>query len=96
MTPYVIPHQTDDELDALARDVVTGVTFITNDPDTVNNSFMTILAFIEFAPAEVFESPLRRELQNAGFPVINGAIALPECAGIGYQLPPDILDRFRI
>ena len=46
--------------------------------------------------AEVFESPLRRELQNAGFPVINGAIALPECAGIGYQLPPDILDRFRI
>jgi len=55
-----------------------------------------VTPFIEFAPAEVFESPLRRELQNAGFPVKNGAIALPQCDGIGYQLPAEILEAFRI
>lgn len=52
--------------------------------------------YIEFAAAEVFESPLRSELQQAGFPVRNGRIALPERPGIGYQLPKDILKRFRL
>jgi len=55
-----------------------------------------ITPFIEFAAAEVFESPLRSELQQAGFPVVNGRIALPERPGIGYELPPDILVRFRL
>jgi L-alanine-DL-glutamate epimerase-like enolase superfamily enzyme len=44
----------------------------------------------------VFESPLRSELQQAGFPVQNGRIALPEKPGIGYELPKDILKRFRL
>lgn len=55
-----------------------------------------ITPFIEFAAAEVFESPLRRELQQAGFPVNSGRIALPERPGIGYELPPEILRRFRL
>ena len=59
-------------------------------------AYSSVTPFIEFAPAEVFESPLRRELQNAGFPVKNGAIALPQCDGIGYQLPAEILEAFRI
>ena len=59
-------------------------------------AYSPITPFIEFAPAEVFESPLRRELQNAGFPVKNGAIALPERPGIGYQLPAEIVKAFRI
>lgn len=58
-------------------------------------AYSPITPFIEFAPAEVFESPLRYELQNAGFPVIRGAIALPERPGIGYQLPTEIVERFR-
>jgi L-alanine-DL-glutamate epimerase-like enolase superfamily enzyme len=55
-----------------------------------------ITPYIEFAAAEVFESPLRRELQQAGFPVRNGRIALPDRPGIGYELPKDILKRFRL
>jgi len=59
-------------------------------------AYSSATPFIEFAPAEVFESPLRRELQNAGFPVKNGAIPLPETPGIGYELPTEIVERFRV
>jgi L-alanine-DL-glutamate epimerase-like enolase superfamily enzyme len=59
-------------------------------------AYSPITPFIEFAPAEVFESPLRRELQNAGFPVKNGVIALPERSGIGYQLPAEIVEAFQM
>lgn len=55
-----------------------------------------ITPFIEFAPAEIFESPLRRELQSAGFAVQDGAIQLPTQPGIGYSLPREIAERFRI
>src|SRR4029077_15606346 len=37
-------------------------------------AFSPITPFIEFAPAEIFDSPLRRELQSAGFPVQNGLL----------------------
>lgn len=59
-------------------------------------AYSPITPFIEFAPAEVFDSPLRRELQAAGFPVIKGAIALPERPGIGYELPEETVRRFRL
>jgi L-alanine-DL-glutamate epimerase-like enolase superfamily enzyme len=59
-------------------------------------AYSPITPFIEFAPAEVFDSPLRQELQNAGFPVRDGVIALPEKPGIGYEILPDIIKRFRI
>jgi L-alanine-DL-glutamate epimerase-like enolase superfamily enzyme len=59
-------------------------------------TYSPITPFIEFAPAEVFESPLRRELQSAGFPVINGAINIPTKPGIGYQIPEDVLTAFRM
>jgi L-alanine-DL-glutamate epimerase-like enolase superfamily enzyme len=57
-------------------------------------AYSPVTPFIEFAPAEVYESPLRRELQAAGFPVRDGVIALPTRPGIGYELPPDVIDRF--
>lgn len=53
-----------------------------------------ITPFIEFAPAEVYASPLRRALQDAGFPVRDGAISLPQTPGIGYVMPPDLRRRF--
>lgn len=59
-------------------------------------AYSPVTPFIEFAAAEVFESPLRRELQNAGLPVKNGAIPLPEQPGIGYRVPAEILEGFRI
>lgn len=57
-------------------------------------AYSPITPFIEFAPAEVFDSPLRKELQAAGFPICNGLISLPERAGIGYELPEEIIQRF--
>jgi L-alanine-DL-glutamate epimerase-like enolase superfamily enzyme len=59
-------------------------------------AFSPITPFIEFAPAEVYDSLLRRELQAAGFPVRDGVISLPECPGIGYDLPPEIIERFQL
>jgi L-alanine-DL-glutamate epimerase-like enolase superfamily enzyme len=35
-------------------------------------------------------------LQQAGFTVRNGRIALPDRPGIGFQLPKEILKRFRL
>jgi L-alanine-DL-glutamate epimerase-like enolase superfamily enzyme len=57
-------------------------------------AYSPVTPFVEFAPAEVYESPLRRELQAAGFPVKNGTIALPARPGIGYDLPAEIASRF--
>jgi L-alanine-DL-glutamate epimerase-like enolase superfamily enzyme len=51
--------------------------------------------FIEFAAAEVFESPLRRALQEAGHPVRNGTIAFPTQPGVGFTLPQSILQDFQ-
>jgi L-alanine-DL-glutamate epimerase-like enolase superfamily enzyme len=59
-------------------------------------AYSPITPFIEFAPAEVFNSPLRRELQAAGFTIKNGTIALPDRPGIGYVLPDEIRQRFQM
>jgi len=59
-------------------------------------AYSPITPFIEFAPAEVYESTLRRELHSAGFPVKDGIIEIPSAPGIGYEVPAEILDRFRM
>jgi len=59
-------------------------------------AYSPITPYIEFAPAEVYESPLRSELQAAGFPVRNGVIELPTAPGIGYDLPDAIMQSFRM
>jgi L-alanine-DL-glutamate epimerase-like enolase superfamily enzyme len=57
-------------------------------------AYSPVTPFIEFAPAEVYDSPLRRELQAAGFPVRDGVIALPTGPGIGYDIPAEVIERF--
>lgn len=57
-------------------------------------AYSPITPYIEFAPAEVFESPLRLALQAAGFSVRNGAIALPTGPGVGYTVPDEVIGRF--
>ena len=59
-------------------------------------AYSPITPFIEFAAAEVFESPLRRELQELGFPVRNGEIAFPNSPGIGYHLPDHVAVKHRL
>ena len=53
-----------------------------------------ITPFIESAPSEVYSSPLRRALQAVGLPVVDGAIELPTAAGMGVELPPELIDEF--
>jgi L-alanine-DL-glutamate epimerase-like enolase superfamily enzyme len=59
-------------------------------------AYSPITPCIEFAAAEVFDSPLRRELQELGFPVIQGEIAFPGSPGIGYQLPDRVIEKYRL
>jgi L-alanine-DL-glutamate epimerase-like enolase superfamily enzyme len=59
-------------------------------------AYSPVTPFIEFAPAEAFDSPLRRELQDCGFPVSSGRIAFPTVPGIGYQIPNDVITDFRL
>ncbi len=55
-----------------------------------------ISPIFELAPAEVFDSPLRRALQGVGLPLVNGAFPLPTAPGIGVELPDDLIARFRV
>jgi L-alanine-DL-glutamate epimerase-like enolase superfamily enzyme len=59
-------------------------------------AFSPITPLIEFAPAQVYWSPLRRALQEVALPVVDGAIALTAGPGIGVELPQDLIDRFRV
>lgn len=59
-------------------------------------AYSPVTPYIEFAPAEVFDSPLRQELQDAGFPVKNGVIEFPHTPGIGYQFPEHLATKYRI
>ena len=59
-------------------------------------AYSPITPFIEFAPAEVFDSPLRRELQEVGFPVKNGVIEFPDAPGIGYRFPEHLAAKYRV
>ena len=59
-------------------------------------AYSPVTPYIEFAAAEVFDSPLRLELQKLGLPVKNGAIEFPQTAGIGYQLPDEIIQKYRL
>ena len=55
-----------------------------------------VTPFIEYAPAEVYASPLRKILQAAGLPVVGGAMALPTRPGLGYDLSLAELEPFRL
>lgn len=59
-------------------------------------AYSPITPYIEFAPAEVYESPLRLKIQELAHPVVNGAIQLPTRPGIGIELPQDLLDHYRM
>ena len=52
------------------------------------------LLIYETAPADVYWSPLRKELQALAPPVVDGAVAWPEAPGIGFELPVDLEKHF--
>ena len=58
-------------------------------------AYSPISPVMESAPAEVYWSPLRRELQDLALPVVDGAVQFPTAPGIGIELPEDLIDHFR-
>ena len=58
--------------------------------------YSAITPYIEFAPAEIFDSPLRQELQELGHPVVDGAIQMPSRPGIGIEVPQGLIDEYRL
>lgn len=52
-------------------------------------------AFIEFLPAELCESSLRRDLARNELQMIDGEIALPTGPGLGVELNREALARFK-
>jgi L-alanine-DL-glutamate epimerase-like enolase superfamily enzyme len=51
--------------------------------------------FIEFLPAELSESSLRKELLNVEHNLVDGVIPLPTRPGLGIELDRDALGRFK-
>jgi L-alanine-DL-glutamate epimerase-like enolase superfamily enzyme len=54
----------------------------------------SVCPYIEFLPAELSESPLRRELVAGELPVVDGLLRLSEKPGLGIELNRDALARF--
>lgn len=59
-------------------------------------AYSPITPLIEYAPAQIYWFPLRKAIQEISLPVIGGAIAFPECPGLGIALPDDLIDHFRL
>jgi L-alanine-DL-glutamate epimerase-like enolase superfamily enzyme len=59
-------------------------------------AYSPITPFFEYAPPEVYWSPLRKAIGEVGLSVIHGAVAFPSGPGIGVELPDDLIKHFRI
>ena len=46
-------------------------------------AYSPVSPFVEYAPAEAYDSPLRAELQALATPVVDGVMALPSMPGVG-------------
>ncbi|MDP7365563.1 MAG: enolase C-terminal domain-like protein, partial [Candidatus Latescibacteria bacterium] len=55
-----------------------------------------ITPYIESAPAEVYASPLRQALQQVSPRAVDGVIELPTGAGIGVELPDELIEEFLV
>ena len=52
--------------------------------------------YIEFLPAQLSEAPLRRELVIDELQLVNGRVPLPQKPGLGIELNPDALAKYRV
>ena len=59
-------------------------------------AYSAVSPYVEYAVAEIYDSPLRAAIQDLAPPVINGVHALPDQPGIGIELPRDLIEKFRL
>jgi len=55
-----------------------------------------VCPYIEFLPAELSESPIRRSLVRDEFELVDGVLPLPTRPGLGVTLNRDALERYRV
>jgi L-alanine-DL-glutamate epimerase-like enolase superfamily enzyme len=58
--------------------------------------YSPITPLIELSAAQLYASPLRAALQDAGLPIVGGEIAAPTGPGMGVELADDLIGRFRV
>jgi L-alanine-DL-glutamate epimerase-like enolase superfamily enzyme len=51
--------------------------------------------FVEHLSADLFDSPLRRELVSPEPAIVDGAMELPTLPGLGIELDADAVERYR-
>lgn len=59
-------------------------------------AYSAVTPYIEFAAAEIYESPLRKRIQQMGFLVADGAFQLPTAPGIGFEVSDELIEEFKI
>jgi len=59
-------------------------------------AYSPVTPYVEFAPASVYASPLRTEIEALGLPVKDGRMPLPSEPGIGIELPHDLIEHFTL
>jgi hypothetical protein len=59
-------------------------------------AYSAISPYIEFAPAEIYDSPVRKRIQQMGFPIVGGAFQLPTAAGIGFDVTDELIEEFKM
>ena len=59
-------------------------------------TFSPITPYVEYAPAQIYKSPLRSEIQRLSTPVVNGKIDIPNKPGIGIEIPKDLMNSFNL
>jgi L-alanine-DL-glutamate epimerase-like enolase superfamily enzyme len=59
-------------------------------------AYSAVSPYIEYAPAEIYNAPLRQRIQELGFPVVDGVIKLPKVSGIGFEVKEDLLKEFKL
>lgn len=59
-------------------------------------AYSAVTPYIEFAPAEIYDSPLRKRIQQMGFPIVEGAIQLPTTTGIGFDVSDELIEEFKM
>ena len=55
-----------------------------------------VTPYIEYAPSQVYWSPLLKAIQDVSLPVCDGVIAFPEQPGVGIELPEELINHFRV
>lgn len=59
-------------------------------------AYSPVSPYFEYAPPQIYWSPLRKALAEIGLKAIDGAVRFPSVPGLGIELPDDLVAHFRV